>query len=253
MSHAVFQRILSYIEQGITRKQVLGGNKVISPKERLALTISHTQNCLALLPSLHLWLRLLNYACACSTMLKERDKWRQLCINIPNILENKRNVERMLKQCLKAFKLLQHRFNILSTGFNNVERGWQTLSTLPFNKIESMLKQFVRAFIQEWQLIRDKKKCNQYTAFLFLSFSPTPFLLFTKSQDIWKSSEEQIGICITFTWFQTLRLRKRGFRHETGSRIFYIHTCWHPSVSADNGVCALRCQSVVEPQRRLWM
>ena len=49
MSHAVFQRILSYIEQDISRKQVLGGNKVISPKERLALTIRHTQNCLALL------------------------------------------------------------------------------------------------------------------------------------------------------------------------------------------------------------
>ena len=40
MSHAVFQRILSYIEQDITRKQVLGGNKVISPNERLALTIT---------------------------------------------------------------------------------------------------------------------------------------------------------------------------------------------------------------------
>ena len=39
MGHADFQRILSYIEQDITRKQVLGGNKVISPKERLALTI----------------------------------------------------------------------------------------------------------------------------------------------------------------------------------------------------------------------
>ena len=36
MSHAVFQRILSYIELDTTRKQVLGGNKVISPKERLA-------------------------------------------------------------------------------------------------------------------------------------------------------------------------------------------------------------------------
>ena len=34
MSHADFQRILSYNEQGITRKQVLGGNKVISSKER---------------------------------------------------------------------------------------------------------------------------------------------------------------------------------------------------------------------------
>ena len=126
MSHAVFQRILSYIELDTTRKQVLGGNKVISPKERLSLTISHTQNCLALLASLHPWwpwLRLLNCACACSTMLKERGKWLQLRFNIPNILENKRNVEWMLKQSLKAFKLFQHRFNILSTRFNNVERG----------------------------------------------------------------------------------------------------------------------------------
>ena len=55
MSQADFKRIPSYIEQDITRKQVLGGNKVISPKERLALTISHTQNCLALLPSFHPW------------------------------------------------------------------------------------------------------------------------------------------------------------------------------------------------------
>ena len=55
MSHSVFQQMLSYIEQDVTRKQVLGGNKVISPKERLALTISHTQNCLALLPSLQPW------------------------------------------------------------------------------------------------------------------------------------------------------------------------------------------------------
>ena len=55
MSHANFQRILSYIEQDITCKHVLDGNKVISPKERLALTISHTQNCLALLPSFHPW------------------------------------------------------------------------------------------------------------------------------------------------------------------------------------------------------
>ena len=54
MSHADFQRALSYIEQDITQKQVLGGNKVIPPKERLALTIkkavartycSHAQNC----------------------------------------------------------------------------------------------------------------------------------------------------------------------------------------------------------------
>ena len=55
MSHSVFQRMLSYIEQDITRKQVLGGNQVFPPKERLALTISHTQNCLGLLPSFHPW------------------------------------------------------------------------------------------------------------------------------------------------------------------------------------------------------
>ena len=79
-------------------------------------------------------------------MLKERGKWLQLRFNIPNILENKRNVEWMLKQSLKAFKLFQHRFNILSTRFNNVERGWQTLSTLPFNKIERMLKQMLKLF-----------------------------------------------------------------------------------------------------------
>ena len=52
----------------------------------------------------------------------------------------------MLKQSLKAFKLFQHRFNILSTRFNNVKGGWQTLSTLPFNKIERMLKQMLKPF-----------------------------------------------------------------------------------------------------------
>ena len=45
-------------------------------------------------------------------MLKERGKWLQLRVNIPNIPETKRNVERMLKQSLKAFKLFQHRFNM---------------------------------------------------------------------------------------------------------------------------------------------
>ena len=149
MSHAVLQRKLSYIEQDTTRQQVLGENKVISPKEWLVLTISHTQNCLALLASLHPWwpwLRLLNCAYAWSTMLKERGKRLQLRFNIPDILENERNVKWMSKQSLKAFKLFQHRFNILSTRFNNVERGWQTLSTLLFNKIERMLKQMLKPF-----------------------------------------------------------------------------------------------------------
>jgi len=79
-------------------------------------------------------------------MLKGRRKRLQLRFNIPNIPENKRNVERMLKRSLKAFKLFQHRFNIVSTPFNTVERGWQTLSTLPFNKIERMLKQMLKPF-----------------------------------------------------------------------------------------------------------
>ena len=43
-SHADFQRILSFIEQDFTRKQVLAGNKVISPKERFALTIRFLDN-----------------------------------------------------------------------------------------------------------------------------------------------------------------------------------------------------------------
>ena len=49
----------------------------------------------------------------------------------------------MLKQSLKTLKLFQQRFDIVSTRFNNVKRAWQTLSTLPFNKIERMLKQML--------------------------------------------------------------------------------------------------------------
>jgi len=52
----------------------------------------------------------------------------------------------MLKQSLKAFKLFQHRFNILSTRFSSVEGGWQTVSTLPFSKIEGMLGQVLKPF-----------------------------------------------------------------------------------------------------------
>ena len=43
-------------------------------------------------------------------------------------------------------KLFQNRFNFASTRFNTAERGWQTLSTLPFNKIERMLKQMLKPF-----------------------------------------------------------------------------------------------------------
>ena len=103
ISYADFQRTLSYIEEDITRKQVLFGKKVIHPKERLALTI-----------------RILATG---ETMLKERGKRLQLRFNIPNIPENKRNVEWMLKQSLKAFKLFQHRFDNVSTLFNTFQHG----------------------------------------------------------------------------------------------------------------------------------
>ena len=103
ISYADFQRILSYIKEDITRKQVFCGNKVISPKERLALTI--------------------RYLATGETMLKEQGKRLQLRFNIPNIPENKRNVEWLLKQSLKAFKLFQHRFDNVSTLFNTFQRG----------------------------------------------------------------------------------------------------------------------------------
>ena len=148
MSHAAFQRILSYIKQDITRKQVVGIKLFLRKKDKPWQQATHKIVLLCYRLCIHggPWLRLLNCACACSTMLKERGKWLQLRFNIPNILENKRNVEWMLKQSLKAVKLFQHRFNILSTRFNNVERVWQTLSTLPFNKIERMLKQMLKPF-----------------------------------------------------------------------------------------------------------
>ena len=63
-----------------------------------------------------------------------------------NIRDNKRNVEQVLKQSLNAFILIQHRFNFDSTSFNTVSRGWQTVSTLLFNKIEWMLKQMLKPF-----------------------------------------------------------------------------------------------------------
>ena len=54
-------------------------------------------------------------------MLKEQGKRLQLRFTIPNIPENRRNVERMLKQILKAFKLFQHWFNFASTRFNTFQ------------------------------------------------------------------------------------------------------------------------------------
>ena len=41
---------------------------------------------------------------------------------VTNIHDNKRNVERLLKQSLSAFKLIQHRFNFDSTRFNMATR-----------------------------------------------------------------------------------------------------------------------------------
>ena len=74
----------------------------------------------------------------------------QLRFNIPNIPEKKRDAERMMKQSLGFFKALprsiQRRFNLVSTRLKTVEGGWQTLSALPFNKIERMLKQMSKPF-----------------------------------------------------------------------------------------------------------
>ena len=104
ISYADFQRILSYIEEDITRKQVLCFNKVIPPKERLALTN--------------------RFLATGETMIKVRCKRLQLRFNIPNIPENKINVESVdVEAKFKAFKLFQHRFDIVSTLFNTFQRG----------------------------------------------------------------------------------------------------------------------------------
>ena len=55
----------------------------------------------------------------------------------------------------KSFKLFQHRFNFASTRFNTAEMGWQTLSTLPFNKIERMLKQMLKPFARALRIAID--------------------------------------------------------------------------------------------------
>ena len=126
-------------------------------------------------------------------MLKERGKWLQLRFNIPNILEKKRNVEWMLKQSLKAFKLFQHRFNILSTRFNNVERGWQTLSTLPFNKIERMLKQMLKPFARAFRKIHwgVYRGCKMLADRLHRTRTDTTLSLSVGSTE-WKSDRERL-------------------------------------------------------------
>ena len=56
------------------------------------------------------------------------------------------------KRFQRAFKVIQHRFNFVSTCFNTVERGGgggegvvQSVSIPLFNKIERMLKPFAEA------------------------------------------------------------------------------------------------------------
>ena len=73
-------------------------------------------------------------------MLKERGKWLQLRFNIPSIPENKRNVERMLKQ---------NSFNIDSTSFQYVStmlKGVANAFNIAIHKIERMLKQMLKPF-----------------------------------------------------------------------------------------------------------
>ena len=132
-------------------------------------------------------------------MLKERGKWLHLRLNILNILENKRNVEWMLKQSLRAFKLFQHRFNILSKRFNNIERRWQTLSTLPFNKIERMLKQMLKPFPRAFRRLRSDVPCVRVAITI-------PSVLNHWNHDLLaileKRSESWINfICWSFYWF----------------------------------------------------
>ena len=51
----------------------------------------------------------------------------------------------------KCFKLFHHRFNYVTTRFNLVEKGGQTLSTFPFSKIKRMLKQTLKPLT--WALL----------------------------------------------------------------------------------------------------
>ena len=106
ISYADFQRILSYIEKDITRKQVLCGNKVIPPKEILALTI--------------------RYLATGETMLKERSKRLQL-----------RFIDSTSFQHFSTrFKAVEKGWQTLSTfQLNKIER-----------KLKRMLQSFARGF-----------------------------------------------------------------------------------------------------------
>ena len=48
----------------------------------------------------------------------------------------KRKVESMLRQSLNSFKPFLHPSDFVSICFDTFERGWQTVSTLLFDKIE---------------------------------------------------------------------------------------------------------------------
>ena len=246
MGHTDYQRVLSYIEQDITRKQVLGGNKAIPLKESLALTIrkavartyySNAQNCCALLSSLHPgdhdYIYLITHALAqqcwksganhslprspwslwpaagiassCLTRFSELTQsirfvfsanqicqiWREVresrtsgvgpcqrskpevailaadqkerslwgrewgqttstSFQHSNIPENKRNAEmnvevKLNRTLLNSLNIDSTSFQHVSTHFNSVERGWQTLSTFLFNTIEAVCLGFFDA------------------------------------------------------------------------------------------------------------
>ena len=83
-----------------------------------------------------------------------------------------------------VLKLIQHRFNFVSTSFNSVERGEKTVSTLLFNKIERIWKPFSRAEMQESTLYeglcKSRKESTVFTkphhfrSLSFLSVSGAP-------------------------------------------------------------------------------
>lgn len=60
-----------------------------------------------------------------------------------------------------------------------------------------------------------KNKSNEVTSF-WREFTGFTSKLLLRSQIFWETAALVMGICTTFTCFQTLRPRKRGFLHKTG-------------------------------------
>ena len=92
-------------------------------------------------------------------LLAKVERLAQTASTIFNIFDNRRKIERMSKQGLISFEFFRHAFDFVSTCFNMLKRGWQTVSTLLFDKIECMLKQIWKPFARSLSL-NDKKACG---------------------------------------------------------------------------------------------